>query len=86
MSKCPGPIDIKESKNIFPEINKIYAEQTAKTEKTYKFIDYYEEREYQDKEHIMEIYIKEREIEKENIKLNKKYLKEIIIKLKENAT
>ena len=76
---------IKESKNIFPEINTLYNKKINETKRNYKFVDYYEEKEYLDKIHVIEKYIKEKGIDKENLKENKKYLEEIIVKLRKEC-
>lgn len=76
---------IKESKNIFPEINILYDKQIDEPKRNYRFIDYYEEREYLDKIYIIEKCLKEKGIEKENINANKKYLEEIIVKLRKEC-
>lgn len=76
---------INSSKFIFPEINIIYDIDTNEKEGRYGFIDYQEDRTFLDKMQVIEEYMRKNNIKKEEIKLNKKYLKEIVIKLKEEC-
>lgn len=73
---------IKESKNIFPEINALFINNINNLNNNCHFIDYQEDKEFLDKEIVMKKFLKENSLKKDDIKNNIKYLKQIILKLK----
>lgn len=76
---------INRSKEIFPEINIIYNINIQEQEYKHSFIDYEEDKEVLDKYQVIEEYEKKNKISKEEIKLDNKYLKEIVIKLRKEC-
>lgn len=76
---------IEMGKSIFPEINIVYNVNINDIGSNYGFIDYQEEKEVLDKVQVIKEYIKKKNIRKEDIKLNKGYLKELAIELREKC-
>lgn len=74
---------INRSKEIFPEIKVIYDINTR--ESKHSFIDYEEDKEFSDKLQVIEEYLSENKIGIEEIKLNKKYLKDVVMRLREEC-
>ena len=75
----------KDTNILINKLNIMDAKKLEDIERKYSFIDYEEEKEYKDKQEVIQMYIKENKIKKEEIKNNKERLKEIIIKLKEEC-
>lgn len=73
---------IKFSKKVFPEINKLFINNIdIEYNNDYNFIDYVKDSEFLDENYVIESFMKSKKINKEDIIYNKKYLKEIAIKL-----
>lgn len=75
---------INRSKDIFPEINIIY-NFNEKEGKKHNFMDYEEDKDFVDKLQVIEEYVRKNKISIAEIKHNRKYLKELVIKLKEES-
>ena len=77
---------IKESLERFKDINNLYIERVLESRKIEKnFIDYKEDKEYMNKEAVIEAFIAKNKIEKKEIGLEKKYLMEIAKELKDKC-
>ena len=76
---------INKSKDIFPEINIICDFNTNEKGIKHDFIDYKEDRDYLNKKQVIEEYLRSNKIRKDEIKLNKKHLKEVVKNLKEEC-
>ena len=77
---------IKENFEKFKDINNLYIEKVLESRKIEEnFIDYKENKEYMNKEEIIETFIEKNKIEKKEIGIEKKYLKEIAKKLKDKC-
>ena len=73
---------IKFSKKVFPEINKLFINHIdIEYHNDYNFIDYIKDFDFLDANYVIKRFMKSNKINKEDIICNKKYLKEMAIKL-----